>query len=161
VIESESRGSWLAFVASTGALMFFGLRNGTVRWWVPVAGAAVLVVSATAAFWLSPGVQDRLAEVKGLVENGTLNTYCRVELAEDALRIARDHPVFGTGPATFVFIHPRYQSSTFAYSAVLTHDDYLNCLDDYGVAGVWDRDVFCGGGVAEVLASVAGGPAVA
>lgn len=135
VIESESRGSWLAFVVSTAALMIFGLRNGTVRWWVPVAASVALVISATAAFWLSPGVQGRLAEVQGLVENGTLNTYCRIELAEDALRIARDHPFFGTGPATFVFIHPRYQSSTFAYSAVLTHDDYLNCLDDYGVVG--------------------------
>ena len=59
----------------------------------------------------------------------------RLQLAEDALHIAHDHPLFGTGPGTFIFIHPRYQSSTFALKAELTHDDYLNCLDDYGLVG--------------------------
>jgi len=69
------------------------------------------------------------------VENGTLDTYVRYELTRDALHIAHDHPFFGTGPGTFVFIHPRYQSATFSKRAVLTHDDYLNCLDDYGLVG--------------------------
>jgi tetratricopeptide (TPR) repeat protein len=32
-------------------------------------------------------------------------------------------------------VHPRYQDATFAFQAQLTHDDYLNCLDDYGIAG--------------------------
>ena len=39
------------------------------------------------------------------------------------------------GPGTFVFLHPRYQGGPFACKAVLTHDDYLNCLDDYGLVG--------------------------
>jgi tetratricopeptide (TPR) repeat protein len=59
----------------------------------------------------------------------------RVELTRDALHIAYDHPVLGTGPGTFQYVHPRYQDDTFAFQAQLTHDDYLNCLDDYGIAG--------------------------
>ena len=59
----------------------------------------------------------------------------RVQLARDALRIARDHPFFGTGPGTFVFVHPHYQDDAFGFKAELTHDDYLNCLDDYGLVG--------------------------
>jgi hypothetical protein len=77
----------------------------------------------------------RSAELYGLLSGGMLDRYVRVELALDALRIAHDHPYLGTGPATFVFVHPRYQSSTFLRKAVLTHDDYLNCLDDYGLVG--------------------------
>lgn len=135
VMFSGSRGSWIALAASICALAVIGVRNGAVRWWVPVTGAVALVVVSAFLFSLSPVVRDRLAEGKNLVLGGNLGTYIRVELARDALHIAHDNPLFGTGPGTFVFIHPRYQDSTFAFKAVLTHDDYLNCLDDYGIVG--------------------------
>ena len=132
---SISRGSWIAFGAASVALMIFGVRNGAVRWWVPVTGTLLLLIGATVAFSQSPAVRSRVNDLQRTVQDGKLSTYVRVELAEDALRIAKDHPIFGTGPGTFVFIHPRYQSNTFHFKAVLTHDDYLNCLDDYGVVG--------------------------
>jgi O-antigen ligase len=135
VIYSGSRGSWLALLASVGALTIFGLRHGTLRWWIPLTGYLLLVALFVAVVCYVPAIQTRFTDAVDTIENGTLNRYVRVELAQDALRIARDHPIFGTGPATFVFIHPRYQSNTFAFKAVLTHDDYLNCLDDYGLAG--------------------------
>jgi O-antigen ligase len=135
VMNSGSRGGWISAVAATLGLTIFALRNRTVRWWLPVAGAAGLLLAAGILFSLSPEVQDRVADIEDRVHAGLFDIDVRVELARDALHIARDHPVFGTGPGTFTFVHPRYQSSTFAYKAVLTHDDYLNCLDDYGVIG--------------------------
>ena len=135
VMFSMSRGSYLALIGSVLALTIFGLRHGTVRWWVPVIAMVLLLAAGISLFSLSPDVRDRYDQARYGVVNGQLNLYVRVQLAEDALRIAADHPVFGTGPGTFVFIHPRYQDSTFTRKAVLTHDDYLNCLDDYGLVG--------------------------
>ena len=135
VLYSGSRGSWLALLASVGALTIFGLRYGTLRWWIPLVGYLALVGIFVAVVVYVPAIQARFTDAADTIEAGTLHKYVRVELAEDALQIAHDHPIFGTGPATFVFIHPRYQSNTFAFKAVLTHDDYLNCLDDYGLVG--------------------------
>lgn len=135
VMGSGSRGTWLAFIALVFALLIFGLRHGTVRWWVPVTAAIALVASVIGLFSLSSQVRGRFNETMDIIQSGALDTYVRIELDRDALRIARDYPIFGTGPGTFVFVHPRYQDSTFGYKAVLTHDDYLNCLADYGLIG--------------------------
>ena len=135
VIYSASRGSWIALFISLVALVIYGIRNGTMRWWIPVAGAFLLVLVSLVLFSTSPVAKDRMVDAEKLFSGNNLDTYIRIELARDALRIAHDHPLFGTGPGTFVFVHPRYQDSTFAFKAVLTHDDYLNCLDDYGMIG--------------------------
>ncbi len=135
VMFSISRGTYLALVSSILALTIFGLRHGTVRWWVPVGATLILLGSAGYLFSMSHDVRDRANEISDTVNRGQLNNYIRIELARDALHIAEDHPIFGTGPGTFVFVHPRYQDSTFTRKAVLAHDDYLNCLDDYGIIG--------------------------
>jgi O-antigen ligase len=135
VICSASRGSLAGACAVMLAFTLFAMRYGMVRWWVPTLGAVVL--AGILAFLLSQAkfTQARFTDAQNTLTGGNLQTYVRVVLARDALRIARDHPLFGTGPATFVFVHPRYQDSTFPTRAVLTHDDYLNCLADYGLVG--------------------------
>jgi O-antigen ligase len=135
VMYSGSRGSWLALVASISALTIFALRYGTLRWWIPLAGYLVLVSIFMAVIFYVPAINARFTDAVDTIQTGTLDKYVRVQLAQDALRIAQDNPVFGTGPGTFVFIHPRYQDSTFSFKAVLAHNDYLNCLDDYGLVG--------------------------
>jgi hypothetical protein len=142
VIGSGSRGSMLGAVAAIGALSIFGVRYGMVRWWIPLLGGLILVGGFAFVLSQSPLVKARMAEVTSTLENGVLDRYVRVMLARDALKISHDYPVFGTGPATFVFVHPRYQDSTFPTKAILTHDDYLNCLDDYGAVGLGIALVF-------------------
>jgi O-antigen ligase len=135
VAYSASRGSWIALAVSIVALVIWGLRHGTMRWWIPVLGAVALAGLVVILFSLSAVARQRSADFVTLINGGNLTTYVRVELARDALHIAHDHPWFGTGPATFEYVHPRYQDNTFQYKAVLAHDDYLNCLDDYGIVG--------------------------
>jgi O-antigen ligase len=135
VAYSASRGSWLALAASVIALVAWGLRHGTMRWWIPVTAAAVLFAVAIALFSFSSIARQRSTDLVALLTGGNLDTYVRVELARDALHIAHDNPAFGTGPGTFKYVHPRYQDATFQFQAELTHDDYLNCLDDYGLTG--------------------------
>jgi O-antigen ligase len=135
VMYSGSRGGWIALLAAIFGLVIMGIRNGTMRWWLPVTGALALIAVSGFLFSLSPVAQDRLADARNLIFGGRLAADPRVQLAADALRIAHDHPFFGTGPGTFVFIYPRYQDSTFASQAEVSHNDYLNCLDDYGLVG--------------------------
>jgi len=135
IFFSVSRGSWISLFAAIIALVIFGLRYGTLRWWVPVLGALFLVGIFVAAYFNSDYAQLRLNEIVTSIQTGTLKEYVRIQLAGDALRIANDHPFWGTGPATFAFVHPRYQDQTFAFKAIYTHDDYLNCLADYGIVG--------------------------
>jgi hypothetical protein len=136
VMCSGSRGSWIALLAAICALVIMGIRNGTMPWVVPVSGALALVLVSGFMFDVSPLVRERMADAKHLIFEGRLAADIRVQLAADSLRIAHDHPLFGTGPGTFVFIHPRYQDGAFADKAELTRDDYLNCLDDYGLVGL-------------------------
>ena len=135
VAHSGSRGSWVALAVAVFALVAWGLRHGTVRWWVPVLTAVCLFALTIALFSFSAIARQRSHDLVGLLHGRKLDSYARVELTRDALHIAHDHPAFGTGPGTFKYVHPRYQDATFAYSAELTHDDYLNCLDDYGLIG--------------------------
>jgi O-antigen ligase len=136
VIYSGSRGSWISLLAAIAALVIIGIRNGAMRWWWPVSGALVLVGATLFLFTVSPIAQQRLARTPNPIEGGELRNEPRVGLNRDALRIAQDHPIFGTGPGTFPFVHPHYQSDHFDFKAERTHDDYLNCLDDYGLAGL-------------------------
>jgi O-antigen ligase len=135
VVCSASRGSLLGACAAIIALTIFGVRYGMVRWWVPTLGGIVLLGFAGFAISQAALFQERVGEAQHLISQGNLQAYIRIVLARDALRIAHDYPFFGTGPATFVFIHPRYQDIHFGHRAVLTHDDYLNCLADYGGIG--------------------------
>ena len=144
VIYSASRGSLLGTCGVVLAFTLFAVRYGMVRWWVPLLGAVAIVGGLAFVLSHSSFSASRVDEAQQIVEHGGLKGYVRVVLARDALRIARDHPWFGTGPATFVFEHPRYQDSTFPTRAVLAHDDYLNCLADYGLAGFIPAMVFVG-----------------
>ena len=135
IVYSQSRGSWFSLVGVVAALMYFGLRHGRLRWWLLLAGGAVLCAILGAVFRFSPVVDTRIDQMTSTLHSGALDKYLRIELTEDALRIAHDHPLFGTGPATYAYVDPRYQVSSLNVRAGYTHDDYLNCLDDYGLVG--------------------------
>jgi hypothetical protein len=135
ILYAQSRGAWVALFGAVLSLTFFALRYSAVRWWVVAGAAAIFLAALGTVFAESSIVQARMVEVHEVLDSSEPSGYQRIQLDKDALRIAHDHFLLGTGPATFVFIHPRYQNSTFPFAAQLTHDDYLNCLDDYGIVG--------------------------
>jgi O-antigen ligase len=135
IVYSASRGAWIGLTASFLALTLFGLRHTRLPRWVPLAGMLVIAAVMGGLLASSQLVSRRMNEAESTLRQHQLDSYIRIQLAHDAIRIARDHPLFGTGPATFTFVDPRYQGATFPVLAELTHDDYLNCLDDYGLVG--------------------------
>jgi O-antigen ligase len=130
VMYSGSRGSWLALVAAIGGLVTMGIRNGTMRWWVPVTAALVLLVVAGFLFSLVPIVQERLANPFVRLKSGTER---RVQSMEETLQATHDHLLFGAGPGTFVLVRPGASSSR----AELNRNDYLDCLQEYGLTGLF------------------------
>ncbi len=136
ILFSVSRGSWLGFIFSIVALASFSVRSRSVRWYWPT-GILLIFIALTALFiWSSPQMTARLEEVRLILQSKDWEEYERFQLDRDAIKIFKDHPWFGTGPATFIHIHPHYQSSTYHTLAIYTHDDYLNLLDDYGLVGL-------------------------
>jgi len=135
IIFSVSRGSWIGLLCSFAALTYFAIRSGTVRWFWPVAGFAMLIACAAGFILSSPHMMGRIREAQTIVETGAWTSYVRIQLAMDSWKIFQDYPVFGTGPATFMHMHPRYQSVGYGTLAIYTHDDYINLLTDYGLVG--------------------------
>ena len=135
VVLSLSRGSWIALFVVGLLVAVFCLRHATLKWYWPVGGFLALVAAASLALLL-PSAQQRVGEIEKHVQAHNLDTYVRIVLARDALRIIGDHPWFGTGPATFVHVHPRYQRADYPTLAIYTHDDYLNAACDYGLVGL-------------------------
>lgn len=138
VALSLSRGSWLGLAASLTVMLCFLVRHGKLRWYWAAAGFAVLAAAAIAFLTLSFSAQMRLDEISQYYQNyqkGNWDAYVRITLARDALRIWQDHVLFGSGPATFIHLHPRYQDAYYSTLAEYTHNDYLNLLSDYGLAG--------------------------
>jgi O-antigen ligase len=132
---SLSRGSWIALFFALLGLSIFAISKKLIRWWIPTAGLAAFVMLLTVLIVQVPAFHQRVKDLTVSWETGRFETYVRVVLARDALKIIRDYPWWGTGPATFANVHPHYQIPTFSSLAVYTHNDYLNLLSDYGVVG--------------------------
>ena len=135
VMYSGSLASWLALLATTCALVTMGLRHGTMQWWLPVSGGLVLIAILGFLYSLSPGVREQLSDVRSQGLAARLDVSARYQSVRDAIAIVRDYPVFGSGPGTFLFIHRHYLDASSANRTELTHADFLNCFDDYGLVG--------------------------
>ncbi len=131
-----SRGSWLAFACAVLALTHFAVRLKKISKWIPIAGFIILVGGFGLAVAMIPALQQRLSEGFNPDMKSLAPGYVRVQLFYDSLKIHHDYPWTGTGPATFLYIHPRYQDPHYDTLAVFNHNDYLNVLTDYGMIGL-------------------------
>jgi O-antigen ligase len=141
VVLSLAGGSWLGLVGALLAITFFCVRHSSLTWVFPVSFFLFSVVVGIIVLLQAEGATQRLQEITHHVQEGTLRNYGRVQLAEDALKIWTSYPLFGSGPATFAFMHPRVQGADYQTLALYTHNDYLNLLSDYGLVGA----IFAGG----------------
>ncbi len=130
-----SRGSYLALFFSALIALVFLVRLTVIRWWVVPILTVIGGGLATLVLLSSETLAPRLEEVQNVIQNNQWLTYVRVQLARDALLMLKDYPLFGSGPATFGLLHPRYHGEDYSTLAIYTHNDYLNLLTDYGLVG--------------------------
>jgi hypothetical protein len=60
----------------------------------------------------------------------------RAEITANALPIARDFPLYGTGPATFGSLYQLYRTTPNQHWAAYVHDDWLETRITFGWLGL-------------------------
>lgn len=139
---SISRGSWISWVASHAVWLSRWMVRGPLNWLGRLAVLAVAAGVLYAGYHFAAkdkAVAERWVRVIGQGEgwkrvfSGEGNF--RIKLSQDGLKIWQGAPLFGTGPASFDLEHPRVAPIDYQTRAKWTHNDYVNTLCDYGVAG--------------------------
>ncbi len=148
-----SRGGWLAAGAGMGVVLAVLVRRRDHRW-PAVICLAILILGAAALAIENRTLQKRI-ETSHDLDPGSRNS--RPHIWKAALAMWRDHPWFGVGPAHFSERFKQYRTWWVHGEPVYAHNDYLNTLADWGVAGTlvitvpW---ILLGYGVARTLKQV-------
>ncbi len=140
-VLTGSRGGWLSL---GGALVLWPLLGGR-RWRRRLGGVAVILTLAAAGLGLiyrySAYAHERIEPfLDGRFE------LSRPIVWKAGWQIWRAHPWLGSGAASFNVYFDQYRPRGFLNVPNWTHNDYLNTLGDYGVAGFvcW---ALAGGGI--------------
>ncbi len=130
LVLTGSRGGWIGLGL---ALVCWSLLGGR-DWRRRVGGAVVILVLATAIFWglyrFSENARERIQPfLDGQFE------LSRPIIWKSGWQIWRDHPWWGSGAASYNVLFDQYRARGFLNEPNWAHNDYLNTLSDYGVAG--------------------------
>ncbi len=121
-------GSRFGMVAAVGGIAVFGalaLASGSLKR-AHVARLLLLAVPCVLAFaWAGKPLTSRVASIKAESHSGGFRIYTW----KGTLRMARAHPVFGTGPGTFAIAYPKYAIVGWTK---LAHNSYLQLAAEGG-----------------------------
>ncbi len=126
-----SRGGLIATAAML--LAFFGLLvpRRTFR----VQALALLILLAVGAAYLAPRSYFFLQRIAESGVERQIAGDSRTVIWEAALRMWRDHPWWGVGPGHFDYLFRPYRPEQVQLRPDFAHNEYLNTLADWGVAG--------------------------
>jgi O-antigen ligase len=126
-----SRGAWLGLGLALVAWPVLAGRWGLLRRLAVAAGVLAVMVAVTVTLYeLAPGIRTRIDQ---MVEDGGERT--RPIMWRIGWAIFRDHPVTGGGAGSYNVLLEQFRPENFPDDAQWAHNDYLNTLSDYGVAG--------------------------
>lgn len=128
---SISRGGWIA--TTLAMLVFFGILLRKREYRLPAAAFLVVLVAASAWFVMhAKHSQKRFQEmfVSGKIED------IRFRLWRPAVQMWQQNPWWGIGPAHFNYRFRQFRPESVQMRPDWVHNDYLNTLTDWGIAGV-------------------------
>ncbi|MBI3885443.1 MAG: O-antigen ligase family protein [Opitutae bacterium] len=130
LVLTGSRGGWLAMAATLALGPLLAGKN----WSRKLAGLGAVIVlvgaGALALYRFSEPVRSRLEPFLAGEWESSRPVIWRV-----GMRIWQDHPWLGSGAASYNVVFDRYRPPHFRNEPIWAHNDYLNTLSDYGVAG--------------------------
>jgi len=131
VAVTVSRGTWLS--TSAGLAIFFGSLFLHEKFRLPTF-IFLFVMLMSAGFFL-PRTHIFQMRMRQLFSNGKLDTDMRVDLWRPAIKVWREDPWWGAGPAHFDYRFRKYRPDNVQAQPERAHNDYLNVLTDWGIAG--------------------------
>ncbi|MDB6023082.1 MAG: O-antigen polymerase [Pedosphaera sp.] len=150
-----SRGGWVVtgvMLLALGAVLVVQ-RDYRIQGLVLMG---VLVLAGALAIPRVQAMQQRVAQMKASGKADDM----RFSIWQPAVEIWRDHIWWGAGPAHFDYRFPQYRPTDVQLRPFKVHNDYLNTLVDWGVAGavlVASAWVLLYGGIFKNWRSVRGG----
>jgi O-antigen ligase len=126
-----SRGSWVS--VGLMLLVFFSvlIQHRTYR----LPAMVLLVTIAAAGIYFLPRTHFLKTRLEEITKNQTFNDSARFELWAPALRLWRENIWWGIGPDHFNYRFRVYRPESEQLQPDRVHNDYLNTLTDWGVAG--------------------------
>jgi O-antigen ligase len=132
IAVTVSRGSWIS--TALALALFFGVLLFQRRFRIPaMVLLSVLVVGGLLFVPRSYVVRARLKALTS--QTGRVNDDLRFALWRPALRMSADHLLWGVGPGHFDYRFRQYRPEEIQRSPDRTHNDYINALVDWGLAG--------------------------
>ena len=140
LLSSMSRGGIVATAVGLCAFLVWRDRGKRLPWLQILTIVAGLLVLGGLLFSLKP-VRERVLDTfrpkkpeAGALADVTLGG--RTMMWKATLSIIRDHPLLGTGPATWQWFHLKYRDPKLEAQPEFAHHDVLNLTSDYGVVGL-------------------------
>jgi hypothetical protein len=130
---SGSKGGWL-LALFLGLVVLLRLK---FRRSIKIALVVGVLVIGLAGFF---------ARYLGYFHKGATSVTARFDYWRAAVQITKEHPVFGTGPGTFLIPYEKIRRPKSEPSR-LTHNDYLEQASDSGIAGALLYTGFVVGGL--------------
>ncbi|MGA2656123.1 MAG: O-antigen ligase family protein [Verrucomicrobiota bacterium] len=131
IAVSVSRGGWVSTLVAL--LLFFGVLLTQRAWRLP--SLVLLVVLAGTGLYLVPKSEVFRTRARQLVAAGQFQDDARFALWQPALRAWQHNVWWGVGPGHYDFRFRQYRPLEIQARADRAHNDYLNALVDWGVAG--------------------------
>ncbi len=131
IAATVSRGTWIA--TAFALLVFFTalLFQRSFR----LSGALFLVLIVGAAVVFMPRNYSFQARYKKLVVEGKIDDDLRFFMWEPAVKVWQDNLWWGAGPAHFDYRFRQHRPEMVQLQPDRVHNDFLNALADWGVAG--------------------------
>lgn len=132
VVVSGSRGGVLSVIVEATLFLMILMSQGRSRR-STILAVLVLVATLLGSWWMVPtSVRQRFTDA---VHGADPSYQVRGVIRGDALRIAHDYLLTGTGLGTFAAVYPQYQSLSTDEIVDEAHNDYVQAVVETGVIG--------------------------
>lgn len=130
VVLTGSRGGWISLAL---VLMLWPMLDGR-NWRRRLTGVLAVFMIAAAGGWALYRFSDYArSRIQPFLEGQF--ELSRPIIWKAGLQIWRDHPLLGSGAASYNVLFDQYRPKGFINEPDWAHNDYLNTLSDYGLVG--------------------------
>jgi O-antigen ligase len=132
IAVTVSRGAWI----STGLTLavFFAILLLNRTYWLP--SAVLLAVIVGCGFYFIPRTHFFRLRFEKMTSDSSLPTDVRYGLWKPALQLWQENVWWGIGPGHFNYRFRAFRPETIQLDPNRVHNDYINTLTDWGIAGV-------------------------